>query len=80
MWEKHDEGELGGCYHTRMEGLFCGSSTHRLEESTKLKNYWQKKAYVVHCPMISLIMSRVHFEALTRCLQVTNLANHVHIK
>jgi len=44
------------------------------------KSYWHKNGFLFHCPikMFSKPMSQMCFEALIRCLYVTNLANYLH--
>jgi hypothetical protein len=41
------------------------------------KSYCQKEGSVFHCPIISNIMTRQWFEALTRYLHITNPARYV---
>ena len=44
------------------------------------KSYWQKEGSIFHCPIILNIMTRKCFEALTRCLHITNPARYVREK
>jgi hypothetical protein len=49
-----------------------------LKKQPNSKTYWMKVGSVFHCPIISNIMPRDRFQALRRCLHLTNRLAYVH--
>jgi hypothetical protein len=45
-----------------------------------MKSYWMKEGSVFHCPIISKLMTRDQFMALTICFHITNPATYVREK
>lgn len=51
-----------------------------MKRQPNMKTYWHKKGSIFHCSTISSLMSRRHFEQITKYLHLTNPAKYVHDK
>jgi hypothetical protein len=51
-----------------------------LKRQLNKKTYWNRKGYFFHCSIISSIFSRDRFQAITKCLHLTNPNSYVRNK
>jgi hypothetical protein len=60
-----------------LKAFFAISMLIGLRKQPNVKTYWQRQGSFFHCPVISQIFTRARFQALTKCLHITNHANYV---
>jgi hypothetical protein len=48
-----------------------------MKRQPNMKSYWMKEGSVFHCPIISKLMTRDRFMALTTCFHIANPATYV---
>ena len=68
---------MGEIYNSSNEGIYCLHSLHWYEETTKCQKLMAKKRLFFHCHVISNIFMRDRFQAITKCLHLTNSATYM---